>query len=102
MTTSVSFYAENVLRHHALPYDKLIAYHDSTPHKPSRHPIDLCLAHFGKSPDEALAVGDSAIDYDAYSSAGVTAWGAGWSTALVRTVTWAHIASDPDEILGAL
>lgn len=99
VTTSVSFYAEKILQHHGLPYDCLIAWHDCSPRKPHPASILLCLSRLGCDPSEAIGIGDSAIDADAYNAAGVRSLGAGWSPALDRTAAWVGVIEDPNELL---
>lgn len=99
VTTSVSFYAEKVLQHHSLPYDCLIAWHDCSPRKPHPASILLCLTRLGCDPSEAIGVGDSAIDAEAYNAAGIKSVGAGWSPVLDRKADWREIVEEPHELL---
>jgi phosphoglycolate phosphatase-like HAD superfamily hydrolase len=98
VTTSVSFYAERVLSGHGLAYDRLIAWHDCRPHKPDPAPIEMCLSRLGCAAGDAIGVGDSAIDAEAYRRANVLSVGAGWSQALVRGAGWDIIADAPSEL----
>src|SRR6266567_710468 len=53
VTSSVSFYAEAMLKHHRIPYDALIAYHDARPHKPHPAPVMACLRKLSIKPEDA-------------------------------------------------
>jgi HAD superfamily hydrolase (TIGR01549 family) len=99
VTASVSFYAEKVLRHHLIEYDRLIAYHDCAPRKPHPAPIIKCLELMGCSTVGSLGVGDSSADAEAYKAAGITSFGAGWSSFLVQDAPWDRIAREPAELL---
>ncbi|WP_079246995.1 HAD family hydrolase [Sphingomonas turrisvirgatae] len=99
VTASVSFYAEKVLRQHALNYDCLISYHDCSPRKPHPAPIEMCLSRLGCSSVDALGIGDSAVDAEAYRRAEMRSVGAGWSSVLERGAGWDIIASAPNDLL---
>ena len=52
---------------------------DSCPrHKPDPEPVLLALERLGRSPGEALFLGDSPVDVQAGNAAGVTSVGALW------------------------
>lgn len=99
VTSSVSYYAENVLRYHGIAYDCLIAYHDASPRKPHPAPVLACLRELDTKASDALALGDSEVDCRAYQAAGVIALGAGWSPKLIRSVNWNRIVREPSELL---
>ena len=101
VTTSVSYYAENILRYHSIPYDTLVAYHDCPKHKqkPDPAPINLCLDRLDSTPDGAFGIGDSASDSQAYRNSGIPAWGAGWSSRLVKDASWDQIIETPELIV---
>jgi len=101
VTTSVSYYAESVLRHHGIPYDALVAYHDCpwNKQKPDPAPVNLCIAKLKCESEGSLGIGDSVIDAEAYVGAGIVAWGAGWSSRLQREALWAEIIGSPDPII---
>lgn len=99
VTSSVSFYAERLLSHHHLPYDKLVAYHDALRRKPHPDPVHLALARIGiTNPAGVIGIGDAAIDQAAYHAAGLRAVGAGWSMALDRSAPWDVVAHDAAEL----
>lgn len=102
VTSSVSYYAGKLLEYHGIQYDRLVAYHDCNPRKPHPAPVLLCLHQLGVKPKNAIGVGDAAIDAQAYSAAGITAIGAGWSSALDRQARWDRIISTPAQIVGLL
>jgi phosphoglycolate phosphatase-like HAD superfamily hydrolase len=96
VTTSVSYYAEAVLRHHGLECTHLIAYHDAPP-KPRPDGLTLALGRMELEPSEVVGVGDSEIDLRAYRAARVSAFGAAWSPTLV-TGDWDGILAEPKEL----
>jgi len=101
VTTSVSYYAETVLRHHNIPYDALVAYHDCpwNKQKPDPAPVNLCIEKLKCRTEGSLGIGDSAIDAQAYVGAGIAAWGAGWSSRFEREAEWAEIIETPEPIM---
>lgn len=99
VTASVSFYAAKVLTYHKAPYDALVAYHDCSPRKPHPAPITMCLNKLECRPEDSIGVGDAEIDALAYTSAGLTSLGAGWSPHLNRAAPWDKILTSPDEML---
>jgi HAD superfamily hydrolase (TIGR01549 family) len=101
VTTSISFYAERMLRHHGLPYDTLVAYHDAPP-KPSPVCMRVAMQRLGVDAGACIGVGDSAKDAAALRGAGVVAYGAGWSLLTLRTAPWQEILEQPSELLARL
>lgn len=99
VTRSPSQYASHLLKHHAIGYDALVAYHDVSRQKPHPESVLLCLSKLQASPSVSLGVGDDSGDAQAYQSAGMVAWGAGWSPYLVVGGSWDWIAKAPSEIL---
>lgn len=97
VTTSVSYYAEAVLKQHGLERTHLIAYHDAPP-KPRPEGVALALSRMGLEPGEVIGVGDSDIDIRAYRAARVRAFGASWSPTLVAG-DWDGILAHPTELL---
>ena len=97
VTTSVSFYAGAVLKHHALGRHPLVAYHDA-PAKPSPAPVLLALQKLGLKPDEVVGVGDAPTDQSAYVAAGVRSAGAAWSPAFVPG-QWDVLLDCPEDLL---
>lgn len=99
VTNSVSYYAQRVLARHQIPYHCLVAYHDTDNHKPNPEPVLKCLQTLKCSADTSLGVGDTEDDATAYRAAGLKAWGAGWSEALVTDAKWHQVAQTPSELL---
>lgn len=100
VTTSVSYYATAVLRHHRLGAPPLVAYHDAPP-KPSPKCIEEALTRVNVQPAQAVALGDHGNDHAAYSAAGVLSLGAGWSPVL-QDAPWDSIVGLPMEVLDYL
>jgi HAD superfamily hydrolase (TIGR01662 family) len=99
VTTSVSFYAEAVLKHHHLPYDTLVAYHDAQPTKPAPGCYLLALKRLNVSADVAIGIGDDAVDAIALKAAGVMSAGAAWNAAYHADAEWDAIAASPSDVL---
>jgi HAD superfamily hydrolase (TIGR01549 family) len=99
VTRSPSQYAAHLLSHHGIGYDALVAYHDVRRQKPDPESVMLCLSKLRASPSVSLGIGDDPGDAEAYRSAGMLAWGAGWSPHLVDSGSWDLIAAAPSEIL---
>lgn len=99
VTTSVSYYAEAILRYHNLPYDTLVAYHDARPQKPHPKPALLALERLGCQIKPSAAVGDNTNDVGCFQGAGIYTFGAGWSPALDRGLAWNMILDRPEELL---
>ena len=101
VTSSVSRYAKKVLDYHGIPYDTLIAYHDcdSDKQKPNPDPVIKCLVDLDCSAEGSLGIGDSIKDAQAYKSAGIKAWGAGWSSSLYRDTEWDEIIDTLDPVV---
>ncbi|MBB4635623.1 HAD family hydrolase [Longimicrobium terrae] len=97
VTTSVSFYAAAVLRHHGLGSPPLVAYHDSSP-KPHPSCIIKATQHLKLDPAQIVGLGDHMNDHAAYSAAGVLSIGAGWSPVL-QNAAWDSVISTPMELL---
>lgn len=102
VTTSVSYYAEAMCRHHAITYDLLVAYHDVTRAKPDSECFVRALTALGIGASRAVGVGDSWRDADSLRGAGVRAIGAGWSPALDVEASWYEVVPTPDDVLHAL
>ena len=100
VTTSISNYANAVLRHHEITRDVLVAYHDG-PRKPLPDGVLAALAKLNIAPSDAIGVGDHVNDCTAYRAAGILAVGAGWSPAF-QASQWQVVAKTPDAIKGLL
>lgn len=98
VTTSVSYYALAMLKHHNLHYDQLIAYHDAKP-KPAPDSFQLALNRFGISCDESIGLGDGSPDLFGLQAAGIVAVGAGWSPSLYIGDAWDQVIQTPAEFL---
>lgn len=99
VTASPSNYANTVLKYHNIKYDVLIAYHDCSPRKPHPAPILMCIDRLGGSVEGSVGVGDAAKDAEAYSRAGIPAFGAGWSPHLDNDAKWTKILSTPADMI---
>ena len=99
VTTSVSFYAEAVLKHHRLPYDTLVAYHDARPTKPAPGCYLLAMNRLGVSPAESIGIGDDEKDAIALRAAGVESIGAAWNPLYHAYATWDALAQQPGDVL---
>ena len=101
VTSSPSNYAKKVLSQHDIHYDKLIAWHDCPSHlqKPNPAPVIKCLEYLDCSAEGSLGIGDSIKDAQAYKSAGIKAWGAGWSRSLYRDTEWDEIIDTLDPVV---
>lgn len=100
VTTSVSYYASAVLKHHGLTPNALVAFHDATP-KPSPNSILLALSRIGVAASDAIGLGDADKDLHAYRAAGVRSVGAGWCPRIVRGA-WDHEIDTPADLLPLL
>ena len=69
VTSSPRPYAEDMVRHHALPVRVLTAYHDTQAHKPHGAPLLHGLGVLGVT--TGVYVGDDEIDAQAAAAAGV-------------------------------
>ncbi len=98
VTSSVSFYAEAVLKHHKLAYDILVAYHDVSRRKPSPDPYTEGAKRLGMETGVLIGLGDAAEDAISLKAANIRAYGAGWSDRLQHHESWYDIFSDPAEV----
>jgi len=78
ITSSPRDYAEAVLKKFGVEYDVLVAYHDTTQHKPDPEPLKHALEQLGVDADDAVHIGDHVIDVEASHHADVASVGAGW------------------------
>ncbi len=97
VTTSVSYYAQAVLRHHNLKYDVLVAYHDAKP-KPAPDPYLLAIKKLSLTTNTVIGIGDTTEDALSLNAAKIIAIGAGWSSVLQKNASWDKIAAHPSEI----
>lgn len=99
VTTSVSFYAEAALRHHKLPYDTLVAYHDVRITKPAPDCYLLALERLAGTPQSAAGIGDDAVDATSLRAAGLWSIAAGWNPQHHSTALWDEVAQQPRDVL---
>ncbi len=103
VTNSVSYYASHMLAHCGIVVDTLVAWHDTSQHKPRPEPVVEAISRLGnKNPaarDCIVGLGDAGHDHAAYKAAGLLGVGAGWSPVLDRTAGWDRVASVPGELL---
>lgn len=78
VTNSARACAEAVLQKFDVDYDVLVAFRDTTEHKPDPEPLELALERLGVAADDAYYVGDDQKDIEASYRAGVTSVHAGW------------------------
>ncbi|EOD8995943.1 HAD family hydrolase [Klebsiella variicola] len=76
-----SNYVQGLLKHFSITVDYVVAYHDVTQHKPSPEGVTRILEYFGVSADESIYLGDSNLDRDAASNAGVEFFSVDWGSA---------------------
>jgi len=98
VTSSVSYYAAAVLQYHGLPYDILVAYHDTSRRKPSPDPYITGAKKLGFSTDTIVGIGDSAEDALSLQAANIRAYGAGWSGSIQQHQFWYRILKEPSEV----
>jgi len=70
VTSSPRPYAEKVVRYHNINLDILVAYHDTSLHKPNPEPIMLGVKKLNIPPSQILSVGDELKDIIASKRAG--------------------------------
>ncbi|MBI3184626.1 MAG: HAD-IA family hydrolase [Myxococcales bacterium] len=85
VTSSPRWYAEQLLSQFGVTYDALVAYGDTTQHKPDPEPINAALATLGAAAEDAYHIGDAPIDVEASYHAGVASIGAGWGVRDLET-----------------
>ena len=78
VTSSPRPYAERVIDHFQLSIDDLVAYHDTTRHKPDPAPIRLALGRLRATETDAASIGDDPKDIVSSAQAGVYSIGAMW------------------------
>lgn len=95
VTSSVSYYAQAVLRARCIVHDVLVAYHDTARHKPAPEPFLSALVKLDVSPSEVIGLGDSVDDLRSLRSAGIYAVAAGWNAACHDRDEWDAVALTP-------
>lgn len=81
VTSSPRRYARELVTKFDIVHDVLVAYEDTTEHKPDPAPLKLAITQLGLEPSEVAYVGDSPDDVVAAAHAGVLSIGAGWGVA---------------------
>ena len=99
VTTSVSYYAENALRHHGIFYDTLVAYHDVRTTKPAPDCYRLALTRLGISSQDAIGIGDDAVDAVSLHSAGIKSVAAAWNSDYHSHAEWDAVAQHPNQVI---
>lgn len=99
VTSSVSYYASKLLQWHKIPFDTLVAYHDTKLHKPGPQPFLEAIRRLGVSAAECVGVGDSREDLVALRAAGVFAVGAAWCERLADSDEWDARVTSPLDLL---
>ena len=100
VTTSVSYYAEAVIRHHQFKPGHLVAHHDA-PRKPHPAGVHLAAESIGLAISEAVGVGNAVTDLQAYRRAGMPALAAAWSPEL-EPGDWDADLASPSSLLDFL
>jgi HAD superfamily hydrolase (TIGR01549 family) len=78
VTSSPRWYAEQVLEQFGVEVDVLVAYDDTTEHKPDPAPIQRALELLGRNAADACYVGNDPVDVEASYHAGVFSVVVGW------------------------
>jgi len=99
-TKSPSTYAESILKHHSLPYDMLVAYHDVKKKKPDGEGVLKILEAF--RPGYCIGVGDDLNDAESFNNGGISGCCAAWNAGHIRGDTWKKYLKNPFEVLGCL
>jgi HAD superfamily hydrolase (TIGR01549 family) len=79
VTSSPRSYAEKVLEYHSLSTEVLVAYHDTSYHKPHPAPFIMACQKLGIPPSQIVSIGDQENDYLAAQAAGLAHYHAGWA-----------------------
>jgi len=99
VTSSVSYYAKTILDCYKIPHDLMVAYHDTSKHKPDPMPVSHAIEQLHLTPVAVIGIGDSSFDAIAYNRAGIGSFGAGWSKACDTKAPWTKLLEAPHEIL---
>lgn len=103
ITSSVSFYAEALMKLHDIRPDTLVAWHDTKMHKPAPDPFLHAMKKLGCGATDVLGVGDLEEDAVSLSGAGVAkAMGAGWSPSFQKSLKWHSVLASPEQIVSML
>jgi hypothetical protein len=91
VTNSKREYAEALIAGFNITCDELVAYKDTTEHKPHPAPLLLAMERLKSKPKNTFYIGDDEVDVQASYRAGITSIGAGWGAR-----GWAQIGASPD------
>ena len=80
-TNSPSNYVENILKYFDITVDFVVAYHDVENHKPHKEGVEKVLNYFDVTSNQVVYLGDSNLDKDAASNAGVEFFAVEWGSA---------------------
>jgi HAD superfamily hydrolase (TIGR01509 family) len=78
VTTTPRSYAEGLMRHHGIDLPVLVAYHDTSRHKPFPDPLFEAARRIGVAPHRCVHVGDAMTDDEAARAAGMTSLLVAW------------------------
>ena len=78
VTNSPRKYAEMVLNCHAIPYDSLVAYHDTSKKKPFPDSMIKCANNLKIKPQNCINIGDNISDIEAGKRANMFCVGVTW------------------------
>ena len=78
VTSSPRWYAEKLITQWNIKTDLLIAWDDTTRHKPDPEPIARAIQELQSDTQKTFHIGDSTNDVEASYLAGITSIGAGW------------------------
>lgn len=99
-TDAPSNYVQKLLKYFDISVDFIVAYHNVKNHKPDDEGVKKILTHFGLSNEDAIYIGDSDLDKNAASNAGVKFITVEWGT--ISDADQKHIGvSKLSEIIGA-
>ncbi|ATB36261.1 hypothetical protein CYFUS_001675 [Cystobacter fuscus] len=79
VTSSPGRYARPLLAKFQVHCDALVAYEDTSAHKPDPDPLNEALRRLGTNASNAYYVGDAVDDFAASYNAGIRSIGAGWN-----------------------
>ena len=99
-------YCERILKHFNIPYDVLVAYHDTQLHKPDPQPFCKALSLIGVDPSKSMSLGDDVKDILAAKSTGIKInIGCAWHTDNTKELQGSgtdFVASSPNDVITIL
>jgi HAD superfamily hydrolase (TIGR01549 family) len=78
VTTAPRRYAESLVRYHGIDLPVLVAYHDTSRHKPSPDPLVEAARRIAVAPRRCVHVGDAVTDDEAARAAGMASLLVAW------------------------